>query len=229
MLSFPVYAESHPRRMAAHAASCISSNSFASYSFRTLASHLKATVSSNSFEFKRFRTLCKIPGIGYPPSLNFISHSFAQCALCDRTDCAPRAQNQRTNGAFFRNNSFACHTCIFSGGEGGYLRNLRGIVSHSGARHKLDDANQLPFPSLARRLSSSRAFGHLELRLPSSRRARLLHRLNQRLCPLNDLLRVIPAQRGQVHQVRSDAQRECARGQVLRRVGKIHSARREDR
>jgi len=46
---------------------CSSSNSFASYSFRTLASHLKATVSSNSFAINRFRTLCKIPGIGYPP------------------------------------------------------------------------------------------------------------------------------------------------------------------
>jgi hypothetical protein len=49
---------------------CSSSNSFASYSFRTLASHLKATVSSNSFEIKHFRTLCKIPGIGYPPLAN---------------------------------------------------------------------------------------------------------------------------------------------------------------
>jgi hypothetical protein len=66
MLFSPVYTEAHPRRDADQAASCISSNSFASYSFRTLASHLKATVSSNSLEIKRFRTLCKIPGIGYP-------------------------------------------------------------------------------------------------------------------------------------------------------------------
>jgi hypothetical protein len=78
LLSSPVYTEAHPRRSAvfasrmnlrdaALAASCISSNSFASYSFRTLATHLKATVSSNSFAINRFRTLCKIPGIGYPP------------------------------------------------------------------------------------------------------------------------------------------------------------------
>jgi hypothetical protein len=67
MLFSPVYIEAHPRRMAAHVASCISSNSFASYSFRTLASHFQTSVSSNLFEIKRFRTLCKIPGIGYPP------------------------------------------------------------------------------------------------------------------------------------------------------------------
>jgi hypothetical protein len=77
MLFSPVYTETHPRRIAAHAASRISSNSFASYSFRTLLSHFQATVSSNTLEIKRFRTLCKIPGIGYPPSLNFSSHSFA--------------------------------------------------------------------------------------------------------------------------------------------------------
>jgi hypothetical protein len=69
MLFSPVFAEVHPRRMAACAASGFSSNSFVFYPFRTLASHLKATVSVNSFEIKCFRTLCKIPGIGYPLSL----------------------------------------------------------------------------------------------------------------------------------------------------------------
>jgi hypothetical protein len=67
MLFSPVYTEAHPRRNAADAASCFSSNSFAFYPFRTLASHLKLTVSSNSFGFRQLRTLCKIPGIGYPP------------------------------------------------------------------------------------------------------------------------------------------------------------------
>jgi hypothetical protein len=74
MLSSPVYTKSHPRRDAVHAASQsfhVSSKSFRSYPFRTLASHLKATVSSNPFEINRLRTLCKIPGIGYPPSLSF--------------------------------------------------------------------------------------------------------------------------------------------------------------
>ena len=102
-----MYTESHPRRIAAHAASSISSNSFASYSFRTLASHFQTCVSSNSFAIKRFRTLCKIPGIGYPPSLNFIFHSSAQTALQERTNCA-----------LFSNNSFACHTSTFDGGRG---------------------------------------------------------------------------------------------------------------
>jgi hypothetical protein len=100
MLFSPVYTEAHPRQNAAHAASCISpvfSNSFLprakgrgafslpSYfrsnlslntfeisRFRTLASHLKATVFSNSFGFTQLRTLCKIPGIGYPPSSLFL-------------------------------------------------------------------------------------------------------------------------------------------------------------
>jgi hypothetical protein len=75
LLFSPVYIESHPRRNTAPAASCtssISSNSFASYPFRTHASHLKATVSSNSFAINRFRTLCKIPGIGYPPPSIFL-------------------------------------------------------------------------------------------------------------------------------------------------------------
>jgi hypothetical protein len=80
MLSFPVFAKLQPSRIAAfaslmnlrdaaHGDSCISTNSFACYSFRTLASHFQATVSSNSLEIKHFRTLCKIPGIGYPPSI----------------------------------------------------------------------------------------------------------------------------------------------------------------
>jgi hypothetical protein len=70
-----VYTEAHPRRNAAHAASCtysISSNSFISYSLRTLASHLETTVSSNPFAINCFRTLCKIPGIGYPPPFPFL-------------------------------------------------------------------------------------------------------------------------------------------------------------
>jgi hypothetical protein len=66
MLFSPVYIESHPRPTAVLSASCISPNSFASYSFRTLAPHLNATVSSNPFVIKCLRTLCKIPGIGYP-------------------------------------------------------------------------------------------------------------------------------------------------------------------
>jgi hypothetical protein len=75
MLFSPVYIEAHPRRIAAHAAPCISSNPFPSCSFRTLSSHFRATVSSNSFEIKRFRTLCKIPGIGYPFSPLVTHHS----------------------------------------------------------------------------------------------------------------------------------------------------------
>jgi hypothetical protein len=84
MLFSPVYIESHPRRYAAHAASCsssISSNSFTSYFFRTLASRLKATVFSNPYAITRFRTLCKIPGIGYPPpSILFSTPQPRACA-----------------------------------------------------------------------------------------------------------------------------------------------------
>src|SRR5713101_9462327 len=32
--------------------------------------------------------------------------------------CAPRAHKERTNCAFLRNNSFAYHTCVSSGGRG---------------------------------------------------------------------------------------------------------------
>jgi hypothetical protein len=76
MLFSPVYTEPHPRRMAAHAASCASSvfsNPFHSYSLRTLASHFQTSVPSNSFAINRFRTLCKIPGIGYPPPSIFLN------------------------------------------------------------------------------------------------------------------------------------------------------------
>jgi hypothetical protein len=110
MLFSPVYIEAHPRRNAAfasrmnlrdaaHAAprtSSISSNSFASYSFRTLASHLKPTVSSNSFAIKSFRTLCKIPGIGYPPP----------SILFSTPQPRVRAGNARSLGI----NSCICHT-----------------------------------------------------------------------------------------------------------------------
>jgi hypothetical protein len=78
MLFSPVYIESHPRLDAGLAACCTSSiffNPFRSNSFRTLTAHLNATVSSNSFAIKRFRTLCKIPGIGYPPSPLVTRHS----------------------------------------------------------------------------------------------------------------------------------------------------------
>jgi hypothetical protein len=161
-----VYIEARPRRIALHADSCASfvfSNSFASYSFRTLTSHLKATVSSNSFAIKRFRTLCKIPGIGYPPSpiaaeprsalppqsycrhstpllstaCGLLLHNGAPQPLCFQTlpdsfhcngGCIPpstsypfteSALREGTNGAVFRNKFFACHTCVFHGGEGG--------------------------------------------------------------------------------------------------------------
>jgi hypothetical protein len=115
-------------------------NSFGFCPFRTLASHLKASVSSNPFEIKRFRTLCKIPGIEYPPSFNFVSHSHAQTALHERTNCAlsclacPERRRRETERGV-RNNSFlpraegrgACHTlaprefegCAFHRGRGG--------------------------------------------------------------------------------------------------------------
>ena len=69
------YPSAHPRRNAAHAASCtpsISSNFFTSFCFRTLASHFQTSVSSNSVAIKRFCTLYKIPGIGYPPRSIFL-------------------------------------------------------------------------------------------------------------------------------------------------------------
>jgi hypothetical protein len=119
MLSSPVYTEAHPRRIAAHTASCNSlvfSNSFASYPFRTLSSHFQTPCPSIPFAIKHFRTLCKIPGIGYPPSLYF-SRLFldsifpifpCRVALCERTNCA-----------LLRTKSFASHTCAFHGGRGG--------------------------------------------------------------------------------------------------------------
>jgi len=67
---------------AASTTSSVSSNSFASYFFRTLATHFQTSVSSNSFQINRFRTLCKIPGIGYPTPSLFSLLRFTQNGFC---------------------------------------------------------------------------------------------------------------------------------------------------
>ncbi len=61
-----------------------------------------------SFLFTPLRTL-SFTTRGVSPSLNFISHSFAQDALHERRNCA-----------LLRNNSFASQTCASHGGRGGY-------------------------------------------------------------------------------------------------------------
>jgi hypothetical protein len=60
----------------------------------------------------------------FDPVKHLLSHSSRVAAL--RSLCAPRAQNRRAICAFFRNNSFACHTSVFHGGEGVYPARLSG-------------------------------------------------------------------------------------------------------
>jgi hypothetical protein len=112
MLFSPVYTEAHPRRMAAHAASCFSSNSFASYSLRTLASHFQTSVSSNLFEINRFRTLCKIPGIGYPPPSLFLDRHSTRSPRFPAVD--PFSLQSLTKCP--SSNSFVLTTIHFHGG-----------------------------------------------------------------------------------------------------------------
>lgn len=150
MLFFPVYTESHPRRIAAFASRMNlrdadpattgfsvckrvtpttptgPTGSLHPFSFQSLARSYSPSCSNGtpfiSFDFILLRTL-SLPTGGYTPllyperssegpvstfpSLYFIFHSFAQGALCERTNCA-----------FLRNNSSICHTCAFDGGRG---------------------------------------------------------------------------------------------------------------
>jgi hypothetical protein len=89
-----------------------------SFVFNALVSHRSRRASTGTLLSSFLSSSCKLFPLqqgGTPPSP--YSPPF-------RRECAPRAQNRRTNCAFSHNNSFACHTCAFHGGEGGGYRRI---------------------------------------------------------------------------------------------------------
>jgi hypothetical protein len=83
--------------------------------FQTLTHSFAQWRSCNSFPFNHLRTLSIAMGV-YTPYL------YSPLRL---------AAHERTNCALLRNKSYACHTCAFHGGRGGYTTfSLRASLLH---------------------------------------------------------------------------------------------------
>jgi hypothetical protein len=132
LLSSAVYIEAHSRRSAAFASRMNLRDAANAASSRSLQSF-------NFFTFNGFRTLSRNGGSATPLLSNASALFPLQWGcipplyfrLIGRP-CAPRAQNQRTNCAFFRSKFFACHTCVFHGGEGVHILTNEGGATNEG-------------------------------------------------------------------------------------------------
>src|ERR1700674_38536 len=126
-----------------------------------------------------------VGGLGFHSS-GFTSHQSPTTSHGQSPRRAPRTQDRRTNCALFRNNSFACHTCIFSGGRGGGARFPNSVFRYRPCRRVSTRLERLlPFTShespvtflfgrkrcRAGRASGSQGDWRQSLRVPGSVRA----------------------------------------------------------